>query len=394
MRSAPSLLTLLASLPRRLHAWTRENDAVAADAARANVLRLRLLCPIVALLNAAHVAVFYLAWRNNAAADVTVLWQWWLLVAHSAMGFTMLAATGVAHAIVRRNSARGMRVFPVVVMALGLGFAISVVVIDQWVTPSITPFLIASLITGVVVYLRPVAAIGLYTLTYAVFFWGIGLQAAAPAQLLSNRVNGVTACVLGLALSILLWRKFTVITRQQAQLEQANAALERLNRLDNLTGLFNRATFAEMASRELARAQRSGSATALLLIDLDHFKQTNDSWGHPAGDAVLRHVGALLQAGVRQSDLVGRLGGEEFMVLLPDTVVVDAAALAEKLRHRLQDTPTAWEGKSIASTMSIGLAVARAARPQAFDALYQQADKALYLAKQGGRNRVVVADTD
>lgn len=383
------LVQLVSSVPQSLRAWRQENDTVAPVAARANVLRLRLLCPIVALLNAAHVLVFYVAWRGNGAGDVTVVWQWSLLVAHACMGLCMLAATWVAHRILRTNSLLGMRAFPVAVMALGLAFAITVVVIDQWVTPSITPFLIASLITGVVVYLRPAAATALYLGTYGAFFWGMGLVTSQPTQLLSNRVNGITACVLGLSLSILLWRKFTVITRQHAQLADANAALEQLTRLDGLTGLFNRTTFVEMSRRELARAQRSGDPTVILLMDLDHFKLTNDSWGHPAGDAVLQHVGKVLTGAVRQTDLVGRLGGEEFMVLLPGTTAQDACLLAEKLRRRLEDSPAHWNGTAITSTVSIGIASTNAAQNRSFEHLYQQADQALYQAKQRGRNCVV-----
>ncbi|MDT8990250.1 GGDEF domain-containing protein [Curvibacter sp. APW13] len=388
MAASTTLLHFAARLRLLLRKWARESDAVAPKAARVSVLRLRLLCPIVALLNAVHVGIFYLAWRSNTADDVTVQWQWSLMVAHAVMGVLMLVASAVAHRIVRTPSAGAIRVFPAVVMALGLGFAVSVVVIDQWVTPSITPFLIASLATGLVVYLRPASATALYLVTYGLFYLGLGLQASAPAQLLSNRLNGITACVLGLSLSIVLWRKFTIITRQHAQLAQANAALEKLTRLDGLTGLYNRATFVELSQRELARARRADSTTAILLLDLDHFKQVNDSWGHPAGDAVLRHVASLLTGTVRNTDLVGRLGGEEFMVLLPDTNAVDALALAEKLRQRFEGNPASWDSGAIHVTVSIGMASTDPDAAVGFDTLYQAADKALYQAKQQGRNRV------
>lgn len=381
-------IELASSLPQLLRTWSLENDAAAPAAARANMMRLRRLCPIVALLNAAHMVVFYLAWRNNAAGDVTALWEWSLFIAHTCMGLTMLAATWGAHRVLRTENALGMRVFPVALLAVGLAFAIAVVLIDQWVTPSITPFLIASLVTGVVVYLRPAAATALYLATYAAFFWGIGLVNSQPAQLLSNRLNGITACVLGLSLSIVLWRKFTVITHQHAQLQAANTALERLSRLDGLTGLYNRMTFVEMSRRELGRAQRSGSPTVILLMDLDHFKQVNDHWGHPAGDAVLRHIATELQNTVRNSDLVGRLGGEEFMVLLPDTTVADGLALAEKLRQHLQDSPVPWNGATITTTVSIGVAGTGAHHDRNFESVYHEADQALYKAKQRGRNCV------
>jgi diguanylate cyclase (GGDEF)-like protein len=281
-------------------------------------------------------------------------------------------------------------------MAAGMAFSILVVAIDQLVTPNITPFLITCTISALVIYLRPMASAGLYTAAYAAFFIALGTTQENAAQLLSNRLNGAAACAMGCALSVLLWRKFTVITQQQSQLEKANAALqqkqkelERLTRLDGLTGLYNRNTFVELTRQELMRAQRQSSATAILLFDLDHFKRVNDTWGHPAGDAVLKHVADLANSTVRSTDLVGRLGGEEFMVLLPGTSEGAARKLAEKLRSRLEETPVVWESTTITATASFGLAGTTAAEKRDFESLYNDADKALYLAKQRGRNRVV-----
>ena len=115
----------------------------------------------------------------------------------------------------------------------------------------------------------------------------------------------------------------------------------------------------------------------------------NDTWGHPAGDAVLRHVAALATGTVRSTDLIGRLGGEEFIVLLPNTSVEAGRRLAEKLRARLEASVVPWEGTHIPVTASFGLASTMPAEKLDFDHLYTEADKALYLAKQRGRNRVV-----
>jgi diguanylate cyclase (GGDEF)-like protein len=224
----------------------------------------------------------------------------------------------------------------------------------------------------------------------------IGVTQANPEQLLSNRLNGFVACAMGWALSVLLWRKFITIALQQAQLEKVNAELqskqrdlERLTRLDGLTGLYNRRTFVELTDLELVRAQRQGSATAILLLDLDHFKRVNDTWGHPAGDAVLKNVASVVSKSVRSTDLVGRLGGEEFIILLPGTSVLAARKLAEKVRSRLEANPTLFEQTTIRTTASIGLAGTTAAEKREFDQLYNDADKALYAAKQRGRNQVV-----
>jgi diguanylate cyclase (GGDEF)-like protein len=194
----------------------------------------------------------------------------------------------------------------------------------------------------------------------------------------------------------LLWRNFTTIYLQQEQLDKINLDLQnkqrellRLTRLDGLTGLYNRSTFVEVSRQELARAQRQTSNTTILLLDLDFFKHVNDTWGHPAGDAVLKNVAFIANNTVRATDLVGRLGGEEFIVLLPNTSLEAARGLAEKLRANIERHPTPWESGVIKTTISIGLASTTAAEKLDFDLLYTAADKALYLAKERGRNQVV-----
>jgi diguanylate cyclase (GGDEF)-like protein len=193
-----------------------------------------------------------------------------------------------------------------------------------------------------------------------------------------------------------MWRKFTTIAVQKHLLEKTHSELqlkqrelERLTRQDGLTGLFNRNTFVELSNNELKRAKRQGSSTTILLLDLDHFKRINDTWGHPAGDAVLRHVAQTMVNSVRSTDLVGRLGGEEFIVLLPHTSAETGRKIAEKIRQRLEVSELRWEGTRISVTASIGLSGTSADESREFDSLYTEADKALYLAKQRGRNRVI-----
>lgn len=383
-------------LLRLLARWRAEHVRVLDQAAVVNIARLRAIAPLVAALNAVHVLVFLVQWVDTPSDSSRYRWALGLLVTHLVMGLTMLTVALLVRHLHRTHQSRWGQELAVVVGAVGLGFSIAVACIDQWITPAITPFLITSAVVGVGLYIRPRVALWLYLATCAVFYLAIGLTQHDPAQLLSNRLNGATACLMGAMLSMLLWRKFTTITLQQAQLEKANAELlvrqremERLTRQDGLTGLFNRNTFVDLTCRELDRAKRQSSATAILLLDLDHFKRVNDTWGHPAGDAVLRHVASLAGTTVRSTDLVGRLGGEEFIIMLPNTSVPAARTLAEKLRQRIAATPVRWQDTSIPITASIGLAGTTAQEKHDFDSLYAQADKALYQAKQLGRNRVV-----
>jgi diguanylate cyclase (GGDEF)-like protein len=384
----------LLDLRKALQRWRDERAQVGKDDVVANLQRVRFLCPLIAVINL--IGAIALAPQLFDAASDAMSWRWALLGGHLAMVCVMGAFAFFAFSLRHAYRADSTRWLVWACVACGMGIAIFIVSVDQWVTPNITAYVLACMLTGIAVYLTPPAATVLYACSFVAFFWAIGLTQSQPEQLLSNRLNGFMAAMVGWAISVLLWRNFTTITLQQAQLGRVNAELqakqrdlERLTRLDGLTGLYNRNTFVELTRRELDRAQRQGSATTLLLLDLDHFKRVNDTWGHPAGDAVLKNVAVLLGGSIRTTDLAGRLGGEEFIVLLPNTSEVAARKLAEKVRIKIEATPTLFEITSIRSTVSIGLAGTTALEKLAFDSLYNSADKALYLAKQHGRNRVV-----
>jgi two-component system cell cycle response regulator len=160
---------------------------------------------------------------------------------------------------------------------------------------------------------------------------------------------------------------------------------------DGLTGLMNRRAFIEQMEVERARAERSGFATAVLLLDIDHFKKVNDTMGHAAGDAILKGVSAVLKRFGRKSDYVARWGGEEFIVALTQTPVAGARIAGERLRRAIEaaihELP---EGGTHSVTASIGLAVATG--NWKLDAIVAKADEALYVAKSRGRNRVELSD--
>ncbi len=388
-------------LPPRLRqvllTWKAESDQIDDAAAMANLRRLRLVCPTLGVLNLLHVAIFLWLLQGPQPSDLSYQWKIGLVATHGAMGLLMLAFTVVTHQLLKSpQPAPFARWLGQALFASGMLFSVAVVTVDQWVTPNISPFLVASIVASVAIYIRPRVAAVVYLASYLGFFVPMHLIQHSPDQLASNLVNGMAASVTGLVLSIMLWRNFTTITLQQRELRQANEELQRiheelarLNRLDGLTGLYNRNTVVELAALELERSQRLGGPTAILLFDLDLFKSINDRWGHPAGDAALKHVAALVHRTVRSTDIAGRLGGEEFMLLLPGTTDEAARKLAEKLRARLEANPVMWQGEAITVTASIGVAGTNPAAHCNFDRLYAEADKALYQAKELGRNRVV-----
>ncbi|MBD9404784.1 MULTISPECIES: GGDEF domain-containing protein [unclassified Acidovorax] len=164
--------------------------------------------------------------------------------------------------------------------------------------------------------------------------------------------------------------------------------------LDPLTGVANRRSLIAALDRDVARAQRMREPMALMMVDIDHFKDVNDQYGHPAGDRVLCSVVNVLRQRVRAQDLVGRYGGEEFMVLLPDTGLTGAEQLARELCKAVEESRCPADGvpgPGIAVTVSIGVFGGRLESGDSWDMLIAAADRALYQAKNNGRNRVEVA---
>ena len=172
------------------------------------------------------------------------------------------------------------------------------------------------------------------------------------------------------------------------QAERADEIAQRLASTDPLTGALNRRTFLEVAARELSRARRTDSPLSLVMLDLDHFKRVNDTYGHPVGDRVLQRFAEVVRSQLREEDILVRYGGEEFCVLLPGVPGPGAVALAGRIREAVEREAFLVDGIGIPVTTSAGVAARLEEGPTEADALLQRADEALYLAKHRGRNRV------
>jgi diguanylate cyclase (GGDEF)-like protein len=174
---------------------------------------------------------------------------------------------------------------------------------------------------------------------------------------------------------------------------QREDTIREMSRTDALTGIPNRRSIMELLDREIARTFRHGPPVCVVLLDLDHFKRINDSYGHPVGDAVLQETARVLTGLVRTSDAVGRYGGEEFLMVLPDTTAEGATILLERCRAALASTLIrAGNGKTFHISASFGLVCNQKDLCHDASALIKLADEALYRAKQNGRNRVEVAE--
>jgi len=185
------------------------------------------------------------------------------------------------------------------------------------------------------------------------------------------------------------------LQRENLDLVVKNRNLCEVSSRDVLTGLYNRWYVIEKIDTEINRAMRHGSPMSVLMLDLDHFKRINDTWGHSAGDEVLKAIGKLLKDSCRVYDVPGRYGGEEFCIVLPETRMGNTAVVAERIRQRLEATELTCGSESIVVTASIGIAgMDEPASSEILSpaALIDRADRALYSAKSRGRNRIETWD--
>ncbi|WP_319583294.1 GGDEF domain-containing protein [uncultured Pseudodesulfovibrio sp.] len=217
------------------------------------------------------------------------------------------------------------------------------------------------------------------------------VSALLPLTVLNER--NYTMAALVLASILVLGIAVFCGSRLMHLLDGAHEKIANLTTHDELTGLPNRSWFFDRLDEEIDRAARYGNKLSLIMIDLDHFRRVNDSFGHPLGDLALAEVARLLNANIRTSDVAARYGGEEFMIILPETDAERAALAAEKLRVVVEVNDISLEGPEIKVTISCGVADLASVHPQKGslrDSLVVAADRAMHQAKKNGRNQVLV----
>lgn len=211
--------------------------------------------------------------------------------------------------------------------------------------------------------------------------------AAGQRHALADLVIKLTTLDITLATEVYHRAQVRGLQRSVKQLEHERLQLRERLQQDALTGVSSRVSLLEEIDRALKSAARTGQPLCLIMADLDHFKQVNDKHGHLVGDAVLREVAARMNAALREFDLVGRYGGEEFVILLENTSLHTAEQVAERVRRRIASQPITVDRLKLDITISQGLTLAGAGDDQ--DSVLKRADEAMYRAKQAGRNCVV-----
>jgi len=366
-----------------------DNSSVLGECALINTRRIYYLSMIAIPLRIINIFLFTI----NKSYDTLTLkaWSKGIIASHLVLLVFMIGFLLVTHRLKNRiqpNKTMFLLQYIVVVVIMASGIAI--VTFDQLVTTNITPVLLISIITGTIFLIRPITSFILFATSYMTYYYLIALTITNQQILLSNRVNGITAIGIGFLLSLFLWHYNYINITQKRCIEMQQKKLEQMAYYDSLTDLPNRRLYEKLIKQEISLMQRYGHETVLIILDIDNFKKINDTYGHPVGDDILRQVADLLKSNVRDSDTVFRFGGEEFIILMPQTSLEGGYAFADRLRKLIMDKTFSIGPITVQITSSFGITSMDDTNSQNLEGYYHLADRALYLAKQRGKNRVEI----
>lgn len=221
-----------------------------------------------------------------------------------------------------------------------------------------------------------------------------GISVSIPMSMINEKMqlNRYYIAMAAAIVLVVLFLPLLVLSRQFVRrLNEAQSKLVTMATVDSLTGLFNRKVGMGRLDEEISQHRRFDKPLSLLMLDIDHFKSVNDTFGHQAGDAVLAGLSHLIRSISRKYDIACRYGGEEFMIVLPETVINDAVTVAEKLRQKFAEKAVYAGDKSIRATVSIGVSQMYPHKEERAEHIISRADNALYEAKKKGRNRTAVS---
>ncbi len=379
----------LAFIMRKITKTFYDNSSVLGECALINTRRIYYLSMIAIPLRIINIFLFTI----NKSYDTLTLkaWSKGIIASHLVLLVFMIGFLLVTHRLKNRiqpNKTMFLLQYIVVVVIMASGIAI--VTFDQLVTTNITPVLLISIITGTIFLIRPITSFILFATSYMTYYYLIALTITNQQILLSNRVNGITAIGIGFLLSLFLWHYNYINITQKRCIEMQQKKLEQMAYYDSLTDLPNRRLYEKLIKQEISLMQRYGHETVLIILDIDNFKKINDTYGHPVGDDILRQLADLLKSNVRDSDTVFRFGGEEFIILMPQTSLEGGYAFADRLRKLIMDKTFSIGPITVQITSSFGITSMDDTNSQNLEGYYHLADRALYLAKQRGKNRVEI----
>ncbi|SMB87047.1 diguanylate cyclase (GGDEF) domain-containing protein [Desulfonispora thiosulfatigenes DSM 11270] len=361
------------------------NNSILHDSVKENIKRIYYSTIIAVFVHTS--VILYFLFIVPSDTFIQTNWKKGIILTHTCLLVLMVVIFLITYNL--RNQ-QYLTFFTFILQYLFIVFIILagviITTIDQLITTSITPFILATVTTGTIFLIRPLISFFIYLGSFAFYCKIISVTCTSGDLLLSNRVNGLLAVALGFALSLFMWQNFSLKIMQQRKIENQQNQLKQLAYHDFLTNLPNRRFFDEIIKKEMASIKLYGYESYIIVIDIDDFKNINDTYGHTVGDKVLKQLATLLQNNLRASDTIARLGGEEFIILLSRVSLEEAKIVADRFREIIMKNEFIVNEFTINITASLGLSILPGI--ESIDNYYQSADKALYRAKNDGKNKV------
>lgn len=368
----------------------RFNDynSVLDECALINTRRIYYLAIIAVPLRIVNILLF--AFTGSYDTPILKTWSQGIIASHFILLIFMIGFFLTAHKLKKRTEPSTTMfllqyISVIVIMASGIAF----VTLDQLVTSSITPLLLACIVCGAVFLIRPLISLIIYSISYGTYYYLLALTVTNQQVLLSNRVNGITAVGIGFLISFIIWHYNYINITQKRHIEIQQKQLEQMAYYDSLTGISNRHFFDKFIKQEYSSMERQGHETVIIILDIDNFKNVNDTYGHIVGDKILEQTADLLKDNIRETDIISRFGGEEFVILMPNTSLEKGYDFAERLRKQIMKKGFTIDSIILQITASFGVSLLSDIKNQDLKNYYSLADKALYLAKRQGKNKVV-----
>ncbi len=385
---------MLQKVMSALRSASEANSSVTAEFTHINLKRIFPASICCVVLNAAAIVMLLSLSNQNTVWQSRQIWINALM-----MVFVFVLLFPIKAGLKKDEPGLFAKLLPYIGFISLIGFSLVSTANDQLVTDnSITTYIIVSLVSGVLFLIRPVHSIILYIASFAGLTLICSSAPVSDVIRTSNMINALTMTALSAFLSVMMWHNNRMnvlqayqIRTQQKLLEKTNVDLHKMAYYDSLTDLPNRRYLNDILLKETALMLRKNYESCLIMLDLDYFKYVNDNHGHPVGDKLLVQISALLSQNIRKYDTICRLGGEEFMILLPQTELDEAVAVAHKLLNVISSEPFVIDDKSVSITTSIGVSRLMKDADASLIEQYTHVDTALYKAKRDGRNCVRTA---
>jgi diguanylate cyclase (GGDEF)-like protein len=233
-----------------------------------------------------------------------------------------------------------------------------------------------------------------YLIPFLIYLCGFVIFQHNADLLIPNSINGLIFFLIVIIISTVIYNYHCEAIAKNIILEETNVKLNYMSNHDSLTGLLNRRSFGIQVAEKMRIITETKKMAALILLDIDYFKEINDKFGHPIGDIVLKEVSYILLEYIKTNDLVTRWGGEEYLIFLFQTSIDEAYALANNIRLAIENKVIIADKFKVHITTSFGISILKDNFSNSFDISYKAADAALYQAKNQGRNKVIIAPLD